>query len=59
MGLAKKNDALRLRKIDIGTWSSPVARQHGSRGLPSLVLYEGDRLVASDTRAVLAKLGSL
>ncbi|MEM9382605.1 MAG: hypothetical protein AAGB93_21815 [Planctomycetota bacterium] len=58
-GLARSNDSLRLRKIDVGSWSSPVARQHGIESLPSLVLYEGDRLVTSDLRAAFAKAKSL
>lgn len=56
--LANSRPDLRLRKIDIKKWGSPVARQHGIRRLPSLVLYEGDRLVSSDSQKVYTKIMS-
>lgn len=50
---------LRLRLIDIGDGRTAVARQYEIRGVPSLVLYEGRKRIANDTRQVVAKLDSL
>lgn len=49
---------MKLRKVDIGDWSSPVARQHDVRRLPRLLLYDGERLVSSSTEEVLELLES-
>lgn len=54
--LAKQNSKVRLRKIDVKSWSSPVAQQHGVNSLPHLVLYEGPRLVALGTQETGAYL---
>lgn len=43
---------VQLRKIDIGNWQSAVATQHEIRRLPTLALYDGKRLVSSDTREI-------
>ncbi len=48
---------IRLRKIDVGAWDSPVAVAHGIRRLPTLMLYDGTRLVSSDTREIVEHLG--
>jgi thioredoxin-like negative regulator of GroEL len=52
-----KTQDLRLLKVDIAKWGSPVARQFGIDSIPHLLLYEDGALVAEGTRAVLAKLG--
>lgn len=44
---------MRLRRIDIGSWESEVAREHRVRSLPSLRLYDGKKLVSDDLREVL------
>ena len=43
-------DNLYLRKIDIKSWESPVARQHGVRRLPNFVVYGPEGNVISDGR---------
>jgi len=57
--LASSRTDLRLRRIDVKKWSSPVALQHVIKSLPALVLYKGDKLIAGDYRQVLGKLNSL
>ena len=52
----KERDDLHLRRVDIGDWRSPVARQHRIGRLPYLKLYENGRLVADGTEAVLGKI---
>ena len=47
---------VRLRKIDIDDWSSPVARQYEIRSIPELRLYEGYKLVTKDTQKVMRSL---
>lgn len=51
----KEREDLHLRRIDIGSWQSPVARQHRIARLPYLQLYEGGRLVADGTEAVMGR----
>lgn len=46
----------RLRVIDIGSWDSPAARQHGVREVPRLLLYENGVPVARGIDEVLARL---
>lgn len=55
---AEHPDELALRKVDIVSWDSPVARQHRIRAVPHLRLYDGDgRLLADgDAGRVLALL---
>ena len=48
---------VRLRKIDVESWESPVATAHGIDRLPTLVLYDGKTVVSTDTREILAALG--
>ena len=48
-----------LRRIDIVTWKSDVARQFGIRSLPTLWLYDGHTRVAADTRDVLARVNGM
>ena len=47
---------LRLRRIDVPTWESPVALKHGIRRLPTLQLYDGRELVSDDTQEILEHL---
>ncbi len=54
-GLARNGNAV-IRVVDIDTWGSPVAEQHGINGIPHLVLYENGREVASGTGPVLQAL---
>jgi len=35
-------ERLAIRRVDIGQWGTPVARQHGIRSVPHLVVYCGD-----------------
>lgn len=44
---------VRLRRIDIDSWDSAVAREHEIRRLPSLVLCEGTRVVSRDTGRIM------
>ena len=54
--LANARDDVFLRKVDIVSWGSPVAKQFGLNSIPHLVLYEDGREVQSGVREVLAKL---
>lgn len=47
---------VRLVRVDIGNWNSPVAKQFGIRRLPTLWLYEGTNQVSQDTRGILGQL---
>jgi len=51
-----KNGEVRLRRINIGKWGSPVASQYGINSLPTLHLYEGKKLVSKDRRRAMASL---
>lgn len=57
--LATQHPNIKLRRIDVGSWSSPVARQHGIRRLPTVWLYENGALVTQDSKAALARLQAL
>lgn len=54
--LVNQKATVRLRKIDIDEWSSPVARAHDIRRLPTLALYDGKRLVSKDPSRILTLL---
>ncbi len=54
--LVKKHQDLKLRKIDIVRWGSPVATQFEIDRLPDLLLYENGELAAYGTHEVLARL---
>ncbi len=45
-----------LRRIDIVSWDSAVAKQYQIRSIPYLILYENGRKTADGTKAVLALL---
>ena len=51
--LIRSMGTVRLRVVDVVSWDSQVAKQHGIRSLPSLWLYDGDDLVSDDAREVL------
>jgi hypothetical protein len=53
--LVKDTEDLHLRRVDIDSWQSPVARQHRIARLPYLQMYEGGRLIADGTDAVLGR----
>ena len=55
-GLVQSRPELRLYKIDIGKWGSPVAQQFGINRLPTVWLYEGKERVESDTRQALQRI---
>ena len=51
--LVNQRSDLRLVRIDIRTWDSPVATQFGIRVLPTVWLYEDGRILSHDTRQAL------
>jgi hypothetical protein len=57
--LARQHPQVKLRIVDIGSWSSAVARQHAIRSLPTLWLYEDGELFSKDRREIGDKLSSL
>ena len=54
--LIRERGTVRLRKIDVATWGSPVSKQFGIRRLPTLRLYDGTKLVSEDTTNVIQTL---
>ena len=57
--LARKHPDVKLRIVDVVSWDSDAAEQHGIRSLPTIWLYEDGELLSKDRGAVLAKLNSL
>ena len=57
--LARQHPKIKLRRIDIAEWGSPVARQCGIRSLPTIWLYEDSRLVTKDRDQVMTRLAAL
>ncbi len=49
---ARAKEGWRLRKVDVKSWSSPAAKQHSIRSLPTLHLYEGRKLVSTDSKEI-------
>ena len=47
---------VRLRKINIKDWSSPVARQYQIQSIPQLWLHDGTQRVSTDTMDVLRRI---
>ena len=43
---------LRLLKIDIEHWGSPVAEQFGIRRLPTIWLYDGSKRISDDAAEI-------
>ncbi len=57
--LAETHRLVRLRRIDIGSWNSPVAEQYGIRKLPTVWLYIDGKLFSKDRDAVAKRLSEL
>lgn len=57
--LARQHAEVKLRIVDVVSWNSDVAQQHGIRSLPTIWLYEDGELSTKDRGAVLARLNSL
>jgi hypothetical protein len=57
--LTRKRSDVRLRRIDIESWGSPVAKLYGVRSLPLLWLYRDGEVVARGTRDVVDELNAL
>ena len=57
--LIKSKKNVKLRRIDIGSWHSAVARQYHIRRLPTVWLYNGNERAISDTRPALERLQTL
>jgi hypothetical protein len=56
--LARARPELQVLRIDIESWSSPVARQHSIQRLPTVWLFDGEREVTRDTRQALQRAQS-
>ncbi len=51
--LVSERPFVRLLRIDVKSWDSPVARQHEIQSLPQVWLYDGkERLTADQGRAL-------
>lgn len=57
--LAQQHPGVKLRIVDVGSWNSDAARQHGIRSLPTIWLYEDGELLTRDRQAAIAKLNAL
>jgi hypothetical protein len=57
--LARRNPAVALRIVDVGSWDSAAAVQHGIRSLPTIWLYENGALLSKDRNAVAQRLQAL
>jgi hypothetical protein len=57
--LVRRQPQLKLRRIDVVRWDSPVAEQYSIRLLPTLWLYENGSLVSQKSDEVLARLAAL
>jgi hypothetical protein len=56
--LVRSRGDLRLRKVDVVSWVSPVARQYDVRQLPWLWLYRDGERIATGSREVLERLAA-
>ena len=52
----QKKQGAYLRKVDIRSWGSDAARQHGIQSIPQLWLYDGAKLVTTDGERVMTWL---
>ena len=57
--LINQKQGIRLLRIDIDRWGSPVAKQYGINRLPTVWLYNGTNKVASGTQAAIAQVSQL
>jgi thiol-disulfide isomerase/thioredoxin len=54
--IAARTPALAVRKINVLSWDSPVARQHGVTALPRLLLYDPQGELIAEGEGVLPAL---
>ena len=57
--LIRTKQNVQLRRIDINTWNSQVARQFGIRRLPTVWLFNGTEKVTTDRNKALARITKL
>jgi hypothetical protein len=57
--LVRQHPLLKLRRIDVVSWHSPVAEQFSIRSLPTLWLYENGELVTKDSNEISRRLSAL
>ena len=57
--LTRRRPDVRLRRIDVESWDSPVARHYRVRSLPLLWLYRDGVLVTRGTRDVIGEINAL
>lgn len=57
--LAETHRMVKLRRIDIGSWDSPVADQYSIRRLPTVWLYIDGKLYSKELDAVAKRLREL
>ena len=57
--LARQHEAVKLRIVDVVSWNSEAAQQHGIRSLPTIWLYEDGALLSKDRAAVAQRLQAL
>ncbi|HEX6810910.1 MAG TPA: thioredoxin family protein [Planctomycetota bacterium] len=57
--LATQHAQVKLRRVDIVSWDSPVAAQFSIRQLPTIWLYEDGELYSKDRTKVTARLSAL
>lgn len=55
--LIQKQEGVRLLRVDIVKWGSPVAKQYKIGMLPQVWLYDGEDVVTHDTGQALKELG--
>jgi len=52
----KPMEGVRLRRVDVNSWTSPAATSNGIRQLPTLWLYDGSKRVSTDSDDVVERL---
>lgn len=59
--MVKKNsNTVALRKVNIETWKSPVAKQFSLRGIPYFIITDGNgKIVDKGNQSLLQKYGRL
>ncbi|MBK8097854.1 MAG: hypothetical protein IPK26_12145 [Planctomycetes bacterium] len=57
--IAEAHEQIWLRRVDIGSWQSAAARQHGINRLPTIWLYENGRLYSKDREQISQRLQKL
>lgn len=51
-----KTDGVTLRRVDIKSWDSSVARKYGIRSIPHLMLFERGQLIAEGGPEILSQI---